>query len=114
MQSKVQGIHLPKITDLELLPAFHPTPAVSGAPDPAARKLIRQLEPFDRGWYAGPVGWISLKEAEFAVGIRSGLLSGRVLRIFTGAGIVKGSLPEEEWREIEYKLQTWQHLFGRM
>ena len=113
LQSKVQGILFPKITDLELLPAFHPTPAVSGKPDPEARNLIRQLEPFDRGWYAGPVGWISLKEAEFAVGIRSGLLSGRVLRIYTGAGIVEGSLPEEEWREIEYKLQSWQHLLGR-
>ena len=113
LQSKVQGILLPKITDLELLPAFHPTPAVSGTPEPEARNLISKLEPFDRGWYAGPVGWISFKEAEFAVGIRSGLLSGRVLRIFTGAGIVEGSLPEEEWREIEYKLQSWQYLLGR-
>jgi isochorismate synthase EntC len=35
------------------------------------------------------------------------------LRIFTGAGIVEGSVPEEEWREIEDKLQSWQHLLGR-
>ena len=113
LQSKVRGTLLPQINDLELLPAFHPTPAVSGAPDKEARLLIRDLEPFDRGWYAGPIGWISLNEAEFAVGIRSGLLSGRILRIFTGAGIVEGSLPEEEWREIEDKLQSWQHLLGR-
>ncbi|GIT71917.1 MAG: hypothetical protein Ct9H300mP28_17310 [Pseudomonadota bacterium] len=39
-----------------------------------ARTLIRELEPFDRGWYAGPVGWISRSQAEFAVGIRSGFL----------------------------------------
>lgn len=113
LQSKVRGKLLPQISDLELLPAFHPTPAVSGIPDKEARLLIKDLEPFDRGWYAGPVGWISLNEAEFAVGIRSGLLSGRILRVFTGAGIVNGSIPEEEWREIEDKLQSWQHLLGR-
>ncbi|MDC0224241.1 chorismate-binding protein, partial [Deltaproteobacteria bacterium] len=72
-----------------------------------------EIEPFDRGWYAGPVGWISHSQAEFAVGIRSGLLSRRILRIFTGAGIVEGSVPEEEWREIEDKLQSWQYLLGR-
>ncbi len=113
LQSKVQGVLREEINDSDLLPAFHPTPAVSGAPDKKARALIRKLEPFDRGWYAGPVGWISSSKAEFAVGIRSGLLCGRTLRIFTGAGIVEGSVPEEEWREIEDKLQSWQHLLGR-
>ena len=113
LQSKVQGVLREEINDSDLLPAFHPTPAVSGVPDKKARALIRKLEPFDRGWYAGPVGWISSSKAEFAVGIRSGLLCGRTLRIFTGAGIVEGSVPEEEWREIEDKLQSWQHLLGR-
>jgi len=113
LQSKVEGILLPKITDSDLLPAFHPTPSVSGTPDTLARSLIGKLEPFDRGWYAGPVGWIGLNQAEFAVGIRSGLLCGRTLRIFTGAGIVKGSTPEEEWREIEDKLQSWKYLLRR-
>jgi menaquinone-specific isochorismate synthase len=113
LQSRVQGILQADISDSDLLPSFHPTPAVSGTPDPEARALIRKLEPFDRGWYAGPVGWISSSQAEFAVGIRSGLLCGRTLRIYTGAGIVDGSVPEEEWREIEDKLQSWQYLLGR-
>ena len=113
LQSKVQGVLRQEINDSDLLHAFHPTPAVSGAPDKKARALIRKLEPFDRGWYAGPVGWIGSYEAEFAVGIRSGLLCGRTLRIFTGAGIVKGSVPQEEWREIEDKLKSWQYLLGR-
>ena len=56
LQSKVQGVLREEINDSDLLPAFHPTPAVSGAPDKEARALIRKLEPFDRGWYAGPVG----------------------------------------------------------
>ena len=113
LQSRVQGILRPDVDDSDLLPTFHPTPAVSGTPDPEARALIRELEPFDRGWYAGPVGWIKRGQAEFAVGIRSGLLCGRTLRIYTGAGIVEGSVPEEEWREIEVKLQSWQSLLGR-
>ena len=113
LQSKVQGVLREGIRDSDLLPAFHPTPAVSGTPDMEARALIRKIEPFDRGWYAGPVGWISSTQAEFAVGIRSGLLCGRTLRIYTGAGIVEGSVPEEEWREIEDKLQSWQYLMGR-
>jgi len=76
LQSKVQGVLREEINDSDLLPAFHPTPAVSGAPDKKARALIRKLEPFDRGWYAGPVGWISSSKAEFAVGIRSGYYAG--------------------------------------
>jgi len=113
LQSRICGSLLPGISDYDLLPTFHPTPAVSGVPDPEASNLIRKLEPFDRGWYAGPVGWVSRSQAEFAVGIRSGLLCGRILRIYTGAGIVDGSVPDEEWREIEIKLQSWQHLLGR-
>ena len=113
LQSKIYGSLLPEISDSDLLPVFHPTPSVSGSPDSEARTLIRELEPFDRGWYAGPVGWISRSQAEFAVGIRSGLLCGRILRIYTGAGIVDGSVPDEEWREIEIKLQSWQYLLGR-
>ena len=113
LQSKIHGYLLPRISDYDLLPVFHPTPAVSGTPDPEALTLIRKLEPFDRGWYAGPVGWISRRQAEFAVGIRSGLLCGRILKIYTGAGIVDGSVPDEEWREIEFKLQSWKYLLGR-
>lgn len=113
LQSRVSGLLREDVKDSDLLPAFHPTPAVSGKPDAESRALIRKLEPFDRGWYSGPVGWISGNRAEFAVGIRSGLLSKRTLRIFTGAGIVRGSVAEEEWREIEDKLQSWQYLLGR-
>ena len=113
LQSKLCGTLLPEIRDSDLLPVLHPTPAVSGIPDQKACNIIRKLEPFDRGWYAGPVGWISKNQSEFAVGIRSGLLYGRILRIYTGAGIVDGSVPDEEWREIEIKLQSWQYLLGR-
>jgi len=42
---------------LDLVAALHPTAAVAGTPTRAALEVIRELEPFDRGRYGGPVGW---------------------------------------------------------
>ena len=100
------------VTDAEVLGALHPTPAVGGYPNRGALEEIRALEPFDRGWWAGPVGWVGADGAEFAVGIRSGLVRGRRLALFSGAGIVAGSKPEEEWAEIEQKIEDFTGAFG--
>jgi menaquinone-specific isochorismate synthase len=100
------------VTDAEVLGALHPTPAVGGYPNEGALEDIRALEPFDRGWWAGPVGWVGADGAEFAVGIRSGLVRGRRLALFSGAGIVAGSRPEEEWAEIEQKIEDFTGAFG--
>ncbi len=100
------------VTDAEVLGALHPTPAVGGYPKEGALEDIRALEPFDRGWWAGPVGWVGAEAAEFAVGIRSGLVTGRLLSLFSGAGIVAGSRPEEEWAEIEQKVEDFTGAFG--
>ena len=48
----------PAPSALDLALALHPTPAVAGAPTEVARAAIGQLEGFDRGRYAGPVGWV--------------------------------------------------------
>jgi menaquinone-specific isochorismate synthase len=95
-----------------VLGALHPTPAVGGYPRAGALGDIRALEPFDRGWWAGPVGWIGADGAEFAVGIRSGLVRGERLALFSGAGIVSGSVPEGEWAEIEQKIGDFTRMFG--
>ncbi len=89
---------------LDVLRALHPTPAVGGAPRGAALRMIRQAEAFDRGWYAGPVGWVEAGAAEFAVGVRSGHVRGRRLDLYAGAGIVEGSRPASEWDEVEQKM----------
>ena len=89
---------------IDLLKKLHPTPAVGGVPKDAALTAIRTQEPFDRGWYAGPVGWIGEDAAEFAVGIRAGLVQDARLALFSGAGIVEGSVPDREWEEIEQKI----------
>jgi len=92
------------ISDADLLTSIHPTPAVGGYPKETARREIDRLERFDRGWYAGPIGWVGADAAEFAVAIRSGLIHNNRLTLFSGAGIVEGSTPDGEWNEIETKM----------
>ncbi len=110
--SRVRGTLGEGVTDAEVLRALHPTPAVGGYPRAEALEEIRALEQFDRGWYAGPVGWIGADGAEFAVGIRSGLVRRNRLALFSGAGIVAGSVPEGEWAEIEQKIGDFTRMFG--
>jgi menaquinone-specific isochorismate synthase len=112
LRSKVHGTLREGVTDAVLLDALHPTPAVGGHPRDEALEEIRALETFDRGWYAGPVGWIGAEDSEFAVGIRSGLVRGGTLALFSGAGIVAGSVPDEEWAEIEQKIGDFTGTFG--
>ncbi len=112
LRSKVRGTLKDSVTDAALIDAMHPTPAVGGYPRTEALVEIRALETFDRGWYAGPVGWIGAEDSEFAVGIRSGLVRGQTLALFSGAGIVAGSVPDEEWDEIEQKIGDFTGMFG--
>jgi isochorismate synthase len=91
---------------LELVERLHPTPAVGGMPRVEALRLIHEHEPFDRGWYAGPLGWVDANgNGEFAVAIRSALIDGRDARLFAGCGIVAGSDPQREYEESTMKLR---------
>jgi menaquinone-specific isochorismate synthase len=94
-------------SDADILNALSPTPAVGGSPREAAMALIRELELFDRGWYAGPVGWVSRDAATFAVGIRSALVHGRNVHVYSGAGLVDGSDPDSEWNELDTKISQY-------
>jgi menaquinone-specific isochorismate synthase len=111
LYTQCQGMLKPDITDADLLLKLHPTPAVGGFPKERALRLIQQLEPFERGWYAAPVGWVAHDAAEFAVAIRSGLVDRDRLLLFAGAGIVRGSQADEEWAEIETKICHFTDLF---
>jgi menaquinone-specific isochorismate synthase len=112
LRSRVCGILKEGVTEAALLEALHPTPAVGGHPRHGALEEIRDLEPFDRGLYAGPIGWIGSEASEFAVGIRSGLIRGRTVNLYSGAGIVAGSVPDQEWAEIEQKIGDFTGMFG--
>ena len=112
--ANVQHLHTPVravlpegVRLLDVLARLHPTPAVGGTPREAACARIRGLEAFDRGLYAGPIGWIDHRGGgEFCVGIRSALADGATARVFAGVGIVAGSTPEKEFAETEWKFKA--------
>ncbi len=90
---------------VELAGLLHPTPAVGGEPRDAAAAAIAELERMDRGWYAGPVGWMDATEdGEFCVALRSALLRDREAHLYAGVGVVAGSDPAAELAETEVKL----------
>jgi menaquinone-specific isochorismate synthase len=89
---------------LTLVEALHPTPAVGGLPPDAARSTIRDTEPFERGWYAAPVGWFDAAGyGSFAVAIRSAVARRDAATLFAGVGIVADSDPDREWEEVQLK-----------
>jgi salicylate biosynthesis isochorismate synthase/menaquinone-specific isochorismate synthase len=90
---------------VELAGLLHPTPAVGGEPKEVAKAVIAELEQMDRGWYAGPVGWMDATEdGEFCVALRSALLRDREAHLYAGVGVVAGSDPAAELAETEIKL----------
>lgn len=95
------------LSAIELAALLHPTPAVGGEPAAAALTAIGELEELDRGWYAGPVGWMDAAEdGELCVALRSALLRDRTAHLFAGAGIVADSDPAAELAETELKLEA--------
>lgn len=98
---------------LTLLTALHPTAAVGGTPREAAVDAIRALEGMSRGRYAGPVGWCTPEgDGEFAIALRCAEMDGDRARLFAGAGIVAGSLPEQELEETWLKLRAMIDVLG--
>jgi salicylate biosynthesis isochorismate synthase/menaquinone-specific isochorismate synthase len=91
------------VTAAQVVGALHPTPAVGGVPRDHSLGFLHEHESLDRGWYAGPVGWIGPTGAHMVVALRSALVRGSHARLFVGAGIVRGSSSAAEWRETEMK-----------
>jgi menaquinone-specific isochorismate synthase len=97
----------------DLLKALHPTPALGGDPKEKALKILTEIGDPDRGFYGGPVGWVSATEMEFAVGIRSTFINDDEVVLYGGCGIVKGSDSESEWDETEVKMSVMEKaIFG--
>ena len=92
---------------LKIATELHPTPAVCGSPTAQAYKLIQLIEPYERGPFAGMVGWCDAEgNGEWVVTIRCGRITANRIQIFAGAGIVADSSPESEWAETRAKMQT--------
>jgi isochorismate synthase len=101
-------LHDPAPTALELALTLHPTPAVGGAPRAEALELLGQLEGFDRGGYAGPVGWVDAEgNGEWAIALRCALLEDERATLYAGAGIVGASDPIAEREETARKFRAF-------
>ena len=86
---------------------LHPTPAVAGAPVGEAKMLIRRIESFNRGLFAGAAGYVDgAGDGEFSVALRTGVFDGEIGWVYAGCGIVAGSVADDEYDEIGMKLQT--------
>jgi menaquinone-specific isochorismate synthase len=101
-------------TSLDLIDALHPTAAVAGAPTVDAVALIRELEPFDRGRYAGPVGWVGADgDGEWAIALRCAQVDENGdLTAYAGCGIVADSEPDRELAETMMKFRPIVEAFG--
>ncbi len=104
LYNQFHGLLKDPLSDRDLIPLLHPTPAMAGFPRNKALNFLDEEEPFDRGWYAAPLGWISHGSADLVVGIRSALVRGKEVHLFAGVGIVKGSDPKKEWDELNQKV----------
>jgi len=101
------------VTALELAAALHPTPAVCGLPGDLAMATIAELEPFDRGYFAGTVGWCDERgDGRWLVAIRCAEVAGATARLYAGAGIVAGSEPAAEAAETAAKFATMLRALG--
>lgn len=113
LKTPITGELIPGRCMLDIMADLHPTPAVGGFPRHAALEAIRNTEKLDRGWYAGPLGWIGASgHGEFAVALRSGLIDGREARLFAGCGIVADSEPQAEFAESCLKFQVMLRALG--
>lgn len=108
LSTRISGVlNDPSISALKLACLLHPTPAVCGYPTELAHRLIRFVEPFERGLFTGMVGWCDMQgNGEWVITIRCGIVDRETIRLFAGAGIVEASHPDSEWAEVQTKLGT--------
>jgi len=107
LETPIVGELLAGYSILDAIQSLHPTPAVGGFPCDKALQEIRENEQLDRGWYAGPFGWVDARgDGEFAVALRSALVEGNTATLFAGCGIVADSDPDSEYLESCLKLNV--------
>ena len=102
--SQVRGRLKPGLGPIDVLKATFPAGTLSGAPKVRAMEIIAELEPVQRGIYAGAVGWMNWHhDADWAIAIRTALVANGQIHLQAGAGIVADSDPTREWEETMNK-----------
>ncbi|CAH0227228.1 Salicylate biosynthesis isochorismate synthase [Peribacillus sp. Bi96] len=113
LYTPVHGLSKEGVTIFQFVENLHPTPAMGGLPKEKAVVRIREMEGLERGFYAGPLGWVdTYGNGEFAVGIRSALIQNNEASLFAGCGVVEDSTPESEFRETGIKFNPMLSALG--
>lgn len=90
----------------QLIQTLHPTPAVCGTPADLAKEYILKLEPHDRAFYTGIIGWRGEEELNVYVNLRCMQVLENTFALYLGGGITLDSDIGAEWRETELKGET--------
>ncbi len=102
--SEVQGVIRDDLDTVDALCAGFPAGTVSGAPKIRAMEIINELEPIQRGPYAGAAGYISADgDMDTCIVLRTAVVKDGLMHIQAGAGIVYDSVPELEFQETVNK-----------
>ena len=112
LKSVIQATLNDNISDLTVLKKLHPTPAIGGVPQQLTLNLIKSMESFNRGLFAGAIGIISQNVTDIAVGIRSCLIHEKELCLFVGSGILEESCADNEWEELNRKVLNYKDFFA--
>ncbi|AOH56818.1 isochorismate synthase [Peribacillus muralis] len=113
LYTPVRGVAKEGVTILQFVENLHPTPAMGGLPKGKAVVRIREMEGLERGFYAGPLGWMdTYGNGEFAVGIRSALIQDNEASLFAGCGVVEDSTASAEFRETGIKFNPMLSALG--
>ncbi len=113
LQTSIVGTLKSEDDIFRIVSSLFPTPAVCGIPKEQALTMIEKTESFDRGLFAGIIGWFNADNyGEFFVTIRSALVKENKLYAYAGCGIVEGSDAKEEFEETKLKLKPILSLFN--
>jgi len=100
ISSTVSGELREGLTSLDALKAAFPAGTVSGAPKIRAMEVVAELEPEQRGVYAGSLGYVSFGgNLDMAITLRTIVVAAGIAYVQAGAGVVADSRPEREFEE---------------
>jgi anthranilate synthase component I len=100
MSSLVSGQLRDGQSSLDAVRAAFPAGTVSGAPKIRAMEIIADLEPDQRGCYAGALGYVGFGgNLDLAITLRTIVIADGMAHVQAGAGVVADSVPSREYEE---------------
>lgn len=113
LSSIVEGVLRDEVSIGEVLRATFPAGSITGCPKIRAMEIIDELEPVVRAAYTGSIGCLGpARDMELSVAIRTAIVRDGVCHVSVGGGIVRDSLPADEYAETLAKGSTLFDVLG--